>query len=123
MTVEELYARIGGDYAEAISRLRMDKLVARFVVKLLDDGSPERLVSAWAEGDEGATFEAAHTVKGVCGNLALTELFQLSNDITEALRPGNVVLRAQTDLDALVARFGELWGTTRDAIEEFRATA
>ena len=39
-------------------------------------------------------------------NLAFTKLGVLASDITEALRPGNEGLRASTDVDALVKKFG-----------------
>ena len=121
MTVEELYAQIGGNYQEVIGRLRSDRLVSRFIGKLADDGSAEALVTSWRAGDEQATFEAAHTVKGVCGNLALTELAELSSSVTEALRPGNEGQRAATDVDALVGRFAALWERTVGAIRAFSA--
>lgn len=109
MTVQELYASIDGDYSEAIGRLRSEKLISRFVVKFLDDSSCGELIDAWARGDEEATFKAAHTAKGVCANLSLTKLADLSSSITEALRPGNESLRAQTDVDALVAQFKDAY--------------
>ena len=121
MTVKELYAQIGGDYQGALARLRADRLLTRFVIKLMNDDSADAVTSSWAAGDEEGTFAAAHTVKGVAGNLSLTELADLSSQITEALRPGNEALRASTDVDALVARFGELWGSTRAAIAAFAA--
>ncbi len=105
MTVQELYANIDGDYSEAIGRLRSDQLIGRFVVKFLDDTSCGELVDAWGKGDEEAAFKAAHTAKGVCANLSLSKLADLASSITEALRPGNESLRAQTNVDALVSQF------------------
>jgi HPt (histidine-containing phosphotransfer) domain-containing protein len=102
VTLRELYDSIGGDYAEAIGRLRMEKLINRFIVRFLDDSSCRDLVKSWRAGDEKATFQAAHAAKGVCSNLSLTRLATLANEITEALREGNEGLRAQTDVDALV---------------------
>lgn len=118
MTVEELYAQIGGDYAEALGRLRSDALVARFVAKFPDDPSCPGLLEAWEAGDEAAAFEAAHAAKGVCANLSLTGLAALASEVTEALRPGNEELRARTDVDALVARFGESYRAALDCIAE-----
>lgn len=108
MTLEELYGRIGGNYAEALSRLQMEKIINKFIVKFIDDQSCSNLVDAWSRGDEEAAFEAAHTAKGVCVNLSLSELASLANEITEALRPGNEELRAQTDVDALVQQLDEM---------------
>ena len=119
MTVQELYASIGGDYGEAIGRLRAERLISRFVVKFCDDASCGELIDAWERGDEGAAFKAAHTAKGVCANLSLTELAGLASQITEALRPGNESLRAQTDVDALVAQFGSSYENAVTQIRRF----
>ena len=102
MTVEELYAQVGGNYDDARARLMTDALIMRILEKFLADTTCPALVEAWNSGDETATFEAAHAAKGVCMNLALTKLGVLASDITEALRPGNEGLRASTYVDALV---------------------
>lgn len=109
MTLQELYDQIGGNYAEAISRLRMEKLVSRFVIRFLDDTSCKDLFAAWEAGDEEAAFKAAHSAKGVCANLSLTRLCNLATEICEALRPGNEALKAQTDIDALVAELSDAY--------------
>lgn len=119
MTVQELYASIGGDYNEAIGRLRAERLVSRFVVKFLADTSCKDLIDAWGRGDEGTAFRAAHTAKGVCANLSLTKLANLASSITEALRPGNEDLRAQTDVDALVSQFSESYANAVACINRF----
>ncbi|MDO4796736.1 MAG: Hpt domain-containing protein [Coriobacteriales bacterium] len=122
MTLQELYANIDADYAEAIGRLRMDKLISRFIVRFMSDSSCERVQEAWARGDEAGTFEAAHAAKGVCANLALTKLGSLASDICEALRPGNDALRASTDVDALVAELSQVYDKTIAAIKAYQAS-
>lgn len=122
MTLQELYDRIGGDYAEAIGRLRMEKLINRFIVRFLDDTSCVRLQEAWAAGDERATFEAAHAAKGVCANLSLVKLADIASKITEALREGNEALRAQTDVDALVSELTVAYNNTIINIKAYAAT-
>ena len=119
MTLQELYEAIGGSYEEAIGRLQSDALVGRFIVKLLEDNSCSRLISCWKNGDEAAAFEAAHTAKGVCANLSVSGLAALASEITEALRPGNEALRANTDVDALVARFEESYDNAITAIAAY----
>lgn len=120
MTVKELYESIGGDYAEIIGRLGSDMIVQRIVVKLLSDTSCRDLQDAWAAGDEEAAFKAAHTAKGVYGNLSLTAHAQVASKITEALRPGNDDLRATTDVDALIA---QLVAKNDDAMAQVAAFA
>ena len=119
MTLEELYEQIGGNYAEAMERMRMEKLVDRFVVKFLNDGSCPSLLTAWSAGDDTAAFEAAHAAKGVCANLAITSIAEPASEITEALRPGNDALRAQTDIDALVAQIEAAYKNAIDCITAY----
>ena len=121
MTLEELYAQIGGDYEEAMNRLRMEKLVSKFIVRFLDDTSCNDLVAAHAAGDETQMFEAAHTAKGVCANLSLPELTKPASQITEALRPGNDDLKAQTDIDALVEQLKAAYDKTVEGIRAYAA--
>ena len=41
-------------------------------------------------GDVETAFRAAHTLMGICANLGFKALFELSYDITEALRAGDM---------------------------------
>ena len=88
MTVQELYAQIGGSYDDVKRILPMDKLIAKFVVKFLDDKSAERLFSAWDARDAAALFEGAHAMKGVCANIGLSALSASASEIAEEFRPG-----------------------------------
>ncbi|MBO6137065.1 MAG: Hpt domain-containing protein [Lachnospiraceae bacterium] len=107
MTTKELYERIGADYDAALRRLPTDDLVAKFIVRFLDDTSCQRLIDVWEAKNEGEMFEAAHAAKGVCANLALTKLYENASIITDAYRPGKEELREKTDVDALMKQFKE----------------
>ena len=98
MTVQELYANIGGDYASAKKILMMDKMISRFIVKLLDDKSCSRLLTAGQTMDPVGLFEGAHAMKGVCANLGLENLSRAAGELTEEFRPGS----ARTMDDAAV---------------------
>ena len=50
MTIQECYQQLGGDYAQAATRLPSVSLVTRFIGKFLDDGSYAELRRAMAEG-------------------------------------------------------------------------
>lgn len=123
MTLEELYNAVNGDYSEALGRLYSEDLVGRFIVKLLDDDTCEKLVAAWAAGDEKAAFEAAHTAKGVLANLSLTGLANKASEITEALRPGNDDLRGRVDVGALVSEFDASYQAAAEQIAAYAAQA
>ena len=47
-------------------------------------------------------FEIAHTLRGVLGNLALTPLYEIMNEITELLRDNT-----EMDYSVLLAK---MWG-------------
>lgn len=120
MTVQELYDRIGGDYDAAKRILPMDKLIAKFVVKFLDDQSFAKLAAGWESKDPAGIFDGAHAIKGVCANLGLMRLSAQASALAEEYRPGN----ARTMDDAEVERrIGELTAEYEQALEGIRAFA
>ena len=88
MTLQECYAAMEGDYQDALGRLRSDRLVQKFVLKFLADGSYDLLTQSMEEENYAEAFRAAHTIKGVCQNLGLTRLLNSSSELAEALRNG-----------------------------------
>ena len=120
MTLKECYAALGGNYDEVIGRLRSERLVQKFVLKFLNDGSYQLLKDSLAAGDRDEAFRAAHTMKGVCANLAFNELLESSEQLTEALRDGKP---AQPGEEALVAKVKEDYQRTAQAIRAFQEEA
>lgn len=86
MTLPDCYAALGGDYDEVVSRLRSERLIQKFVLKFLDDGSYALLESSMAAHNREEAFRAAHTIKGMCQNLSFTALGKSADQLTEALR-------------------------------------
>jgi chemotaxis protein histidine kinase CheA len=86
MTVQEFYDEIGGDYNEILSRLKTEERIKKFVGMFGKDESYKTLVKAIKEGDVDLAFRSAHTMKGMCQNMAFTRLYESSHDITEILR-------------------------------------
>lgn len=68
-----------------------EALYEKFLKKFCDDKSYADLVQAVADGDCEKAFVAAHTLKGVCGNLSMTTLEQLVSRQVEYLRSGELV--------------------------------
>lgn len=87
MTIQECYEKMGGDYAQVAARLPSARLIERFIVKFLDDDSYANLCSAMKDGHREEAFRAAHTLKGVCGNLSIVRLYDAASELTELLRP------------------------------------
>ena len=114
MTIQECYERLGGNYNEVISRLRKEDFVKKFVEKFPTDPSYNELVESMEIGDKETAFRAAHTLKGVCQNLGFERLFVPSNEVTEALRAGDID-KALTFMPQVIA----IYGNTLDVINEF----
>ena len=83
MNLRECYETIGGDYDEVLGRLCSERLVQKFVLKFL-------LWDSMESGDRETAFRAAHTIKGICQNLAFTRLYESDHQLTEALRAGEM---------------------------------
>lgn len=120
MTLKECYTALGGDYDEVMGRLRSERLVQKFVLKFLNDGSYQLLRDSLAAGEREEAFRAAHTIKGVCANLAFSTLLESSEALTEALRDGKP---PEPGEDALLARVEEDYRRACQAIEAFREGA
>lgn len=114
MTLKECYAALGGDYDEAMGRLRSERLVQKFVLKFLSDGSYDLLCQSMETEDWGEAFRAAHTIKGVCQNLSFTDLGKSSSELCESLRGGHT-----PEADALAQQVKEDYQRTAQAIQTF----
>ena len=97
LTIEKLRAW-GANVDEAMERcLNNEAFYLRLVDKALEDPSFDRLKDAVGTGDLDKGFEAAHALKGVLANLALTPILVPVQEITELLRN-----RTQTDYAPLL---------------------
>ncbi len=77
----------GADMDGAMNRLLGDEeLYAMCFGLFLEDGAFAALGTALDAGDRAAAFDAAHSLKGVAGNLGLTRIYQLSGQLVEPLR-------------------------------------
>ena len=117
MTLQECYTALGGDYDEVLGRLRSESLVQKFVLKFPADPSYDMLQTALAAQDWAEAFRGAHTIKGVCQNLAFTHLAQSSSALTEALRSG-----MSPEAPGLLEKVKADYQRTVSAIQEFQAS-
>ncbi len=115
MTLQTCYENMGANYNDAIGRLRSERLLQKFVLKFLDDGSYDLLCKSLESGNMEEAFRAAHTIKGMCQNLSFSVLAESSSALTEVLRAG------QTDTDALFAKVKEDYESTVNAIRAYQA--
>lgn len=86
----------GIDVDDALARLMQNEgLLSRLLSAFLQDGNFARLQEALAKGDVSGAFTAAHTLKGVAGNLSLRDLFARVSEVVECLRSGDLGAAAE----------------------------
>lgn len=119
MTLRELYAKIDGSYDQAISVLRVEKLIDKHIRKFPSGGITEAVIEAGKNMDGSALFESAHAMKGVCSNLGLTRLAGYASDISEEFRPGTPRKQSDDEIRAKLAEIEKLYQTTSEGIREY----
>lgn len=81
----------GIDVDEAMARfVQNEALMMKFLLRFPQDRNFGLLKQAMENRDAAAGFTAAHTLKGVAGNLSMKELFALSSAVSEDLRGGDL---------------------------------
>ncbi len=119
MTLQALYHNIGGSYEQGIKVLRMEKLMDKHIRKFSKNGVVEAMLQAGETMDPTALFETSHAVKGVCGNLGLTELYTLSSEISEEFRPGNARRFSDAEVREKLQKISEVYEKTADGIRQY----
>jgi HPt (histidine-containing phosphotransfer) domain-containing protein len=114
MTVQECYSAMGANYDEITRRLMNDERIRRFLLKFLDDPSFAALCSAMEEQKVEEAFRAAHTLKGVSKNMAMTRLGNSVEQLTEQLRGRT---EYGTDLEAQFEIVKADYAITKQAIQ------
>lgn len=80
----------GVDLEGAMERfLHNEAMYEKFLKKFLTDPNYQELLTAVEEKDCNKAFTASHTLKGVCGNLALQGLYHTIRDQVECFRSEN----------------------------------
>lgn len=118
MTIQELYAAMDGSYESVKRILPMDKMIEKFLPRLLDDKSFGKLKHARENNnDPKELFEAAHAMKGVLANLGLDNLSKMASVVAEEFRQG----KSRTmDDDALNSHLDALEKKFESTLEHIR---
>ena len=83
----------GIDVASALERMMgSEELLERLLRKFLENQQYPALCAALKGGDTEQAVIAAHTLKGVCGNLSMVSLYGLFARQVDALRAGDLSL-------------------------------
>lgn len=86
MTVEQLRA-LGCNVEEGLTRcMNNEAFYIMLVNKFVATTDLSKLENALKENDLENAFKECHSLKGVCGNLSLTPLFDVLNEMVEPLR-------------------------------------
>lgn len=115
MTVKECYEQMHGDYQDMLERVGTDGLVERFMLKYTDEKTMDTLRAAVNAGDIEASFNAAHTLKGIVANLGFSGMLKAVHDLTEQLRP-----RTEAADSSLMQKVEEEYKLVIDTIELYR---
>lgn len=77
----DLLINAGIDAEDAVKRfMGNESLYGRMLAKFLDDSNYDNLVRAIPEKSESEALTASHTLKGLCGNLSMNELYRLFSE-------------------------------------------
>ncbi len=88
MNIKQCYEMFGGNYDGVISRLGKEERIKRFILKFKADPTFNLLTESIANANYDEAFRAAHTIKGLCQNLGLDQLYKSACALTEELRGG-----------------------------------
>ena len=92
MLTMEALRRFGANTEEGLSRcMNNEGFYLKLVNMELESRGFEKLAASLEQGEWHAAFEAAHSLKGSLGNLALTPLYVPAAELTERLRDGKEI--------------------------------
>ena len=109
----------GIDVDTALRRMMNNEaLLIKFLKKFGEDDSYKNLTAAMVTGDRKAAFIAAHTLKGVAGNLGLDGVMNAVVPIVESLRNNEEDIFDPCVLKADMERVTENYTKAMTAIEQ-----
>lgn len=117
MNVQEVYEAAHGDFEGTLERMMDEGFMAKILMMFLDDPSFMQLKEAYQAQNVSDSFHAAHTLKGVAGNVGLSDLAKKASDVTEALRNSDNI----HDADAYMPALMQAYETAKQAIEKLEA--
>lgn len=107
-TLEEMQ-RDGIDINSAMERfLNNEEMYRSFLRRLPDENTYDNMLEAVRKKEVSYAFDEAHKLKGILGNLALTEAYNKLFDIVECLRRGE--LPEDSELSGFISVY-EKWIT------------
>ena len=103
--IREQLETAGINVDEALERfMNNEGLMLKFLLRFPQDENFALLKQGLEQRDTAAAYTAAHTLKGVVGNLAMGELFRMVSQVVEDLR-GEDLAAAQRRMEPLEAQY------------------
>ena len=90
MDIKKFYELTGSDYQAALSIMMNDVLIERMIKKFMSNNVYHSIIEAYEAKNIKDVFALSHSFKGVTGNLALTNLYNIASELTEATRDKEV---------------------------------
>ena len=118
MTIKELYESINGDYNKAVSIMMNDSFISRMLIEFSKTELINELIEAYQNKDFKTVFEKSHSLKGICGNLALSPLYKLSSIITEKTRNYSEI--SNIDLDEEITKLNDEFQHLKELISQLQ---
>lgn len=85
MKLNELENVINIDIKSSLARFgNIESFYIKYLKKIVEDRNFEKIGIGIEQKDIKMISESAHTLKGVTGNLGLTKLFEISQELTKA---------------------------------------
>lgn len=115
MTLKECYEKMNGNYDLALSCIRKEDRLASIVLLFYENNLNLDLKNALDQGDAETAFRHAHTMKGLCSTLGLTNLTNAAVELTENLRGRSFT----SETNALAEKVFIEYKIVLDTIKEF----
>lgn len=88
MTLNEFYDTVGSDYNEVLNRLNKEERIVKYLLKFASENILEDFEKSYKTENFEEAFRVVHSMKGMCLNLGLSKLCEISSDVCEDLRNG-----------------------------------
>lgn len=108
---------IGVDVDSAMNRFMNNSgLYEKFLLKFLDDENFSKIFPALSQDDFETALNAAHTLKGISGNLGMMELFDLCSEMVSSIR-GNNYDNAKSIFEPLKSAYTKIYDVISEAVK------
>ena len=117
MNVKQFYETINGNYSKALETMMSEDFIKRMLTKFMQNNSFKDVMSNYESKNYHGVFEASHSLKGVCGNLALTPLYEKASALCEKTR---VLKEGETlDIELEINELKEVYERVTSLINNF----